>query len=164
MSVACDILLDDPRWRERLDVETLVNAAVAKTVQVTGRRLHPQAEASFSFADDKRIHELNAAWRKKDAPTNVLSFPASQGADLTKAPLLGDVVLAYETVDQEASEEGKSFAHHAAHLIVHGFLHLIGYDHETDDEAEEMENTESRVLLALGMSDPWANADEVRKA
>lgn len=163
MSVTCDILINDARWDKRLDLDRLVHAAVAKAVEVTGVHLHPQAEASFSFADDERVRALNVAWRMKNGPTNVLSFPASQGTDLVKAPLLGDVILAYETVEREADEEGKDFANHTAHLIVHGFLHLIGYDHESDEEADVMESVESKVLLGLGMSDPWAIAIEARK-
>jgi probable rRNA maturation factor len=157
MSVVCDVLLDDPRWRERLDVEALVNAAVQKAIEVTGVALHEAAEASFTFADDDRVQQLNEQWRQKAAPTNVLSFSASNGVALDKAPLLGDVVLAYETIEREAADEGKPFSHHTAHMIVHGFLHLIGYDHQSDTEAAAMEGIESTVLLGLGIPDPWAD-------
>lgn len=164
MSLTCDILLDDPRWRDRLDAEELVNKVVLKIIEVTNTTLYAQAEASFMFSDDNRIRKLNAEWRKKDAPTNVLSFPASHGDDLSEAPLLGDVVLAYETIDREAADEGKPFSHHAAHMIAHGFLHLIGFDHESDVDAIEMENVESRILMDLGMPDPWAGDDEAKEA
>jgi probable rRNA maturation factor len=164
MSLMCDVLLDDSRWSERLNLETLVNQAVQKAVEVTTPKLHPAAEVSFTFADDARIRELNLEWRDKDAPTNVLSFPASQAADLTKAPLLGDIILAYETIEREAAEEGKPFAHHATHMIVHGFLHLIGYDHMNDAEAAEMENFESEILGRLGIPDPWAGDEDEGKA
>jgi probable rRNA maturation factor len=156
MTVSCDILIDDPRWTDRMDVETVVNSVVEKALQVTKVRLSHEAEASFTFADDRRIHELNAIWRQKDFPTNVLSFPATEGAALHTSPLLGDVVLAYETIAREAIDEGKAFAHHAAHMIAHGFLHLIGFDHQDDAQADEMEGVESKVLSTLGIPDPWA--------
>jgi probable rRNA maturation factor len=163
MNLTCDILIDDPRWSDRLDPEALVNRAVAKTLDVTKAALNPHAEVSFSFSDDERIRELNSEWRKKDAPTNVLSFPASDGGDLEDALLLGDVILAYETIDREALDEGKDFAHHTAHMIVHGLLHLIGFDHESDAQAAEMENLESLILTDLGVPDPWADQIETRE-
>lgn len=159
MSVSCDVLIDDARWSGRMDVEALVNSVVDKTLQVTRARLSREAEASFTFADDRRIRELNEIWRKKDAATNVLSFPATDSASLATSPLLGDVVLAYETIERESIDEGKLFEHHAAHMIAHGFLHLIGFDHEDDAQADEMEGVESKVLCGLGMPDPWAGQD-----
>jgi probable rRNA maturation factor len=109
---------------------------------------------SVNFCDDAAIRALNAKWRGMDKPTNVLSFPAP-GALATKLAL-GDIVIAYETVAREAQEQGKLFQNHVAHMIIHGFLHLIGYDHETPLEAEEMESMERRVSSALGMPDPYA--------
>jgi probable rRNA maturation factor len=111
---------------------------------------------SVVFSDDAHVRALNQQWRGKDKPTNVLSFPAYQpGQDGRLPPLLGDVILAAETVAAEAFQEGKPLADHIAHLIVHGILHLIGYDHETDTEAEEMEETERRILAALDVPDPY---------
>lgn len=164
MSLMCDVLLDDSRWSHRFDVEALVTKAVQEAVEVTKPEVHAAAEVSFTFADDARVRELNLKWRDKDAPTNVLSFPASQATDLTMAPLLGDVILAYETIEREAADEGKPFAHHATHMIVHGFLHLIGYDHTSDAEASEMENFESEILGRLGIPDPWAGDEDEGKA
>lgn len=164
MTLICDILLDDLRWSSRVDPEALVNVAVLKTIELTKLRLNPKAEASFTFSDDKHIRKLNVEWRQKDAPTNVLSFPASRSAELDGALLLGDVVLAYETIDEEAAEEGKAFEQHTAHMIVHGFLHLLGYDHESDADAAKMENLESSILIQLGMPDPWAIHNGPRKA
>ena len=157
MSVVCDILFEDSRWGERVDAEKLVHEVVAKVIEVTRRDVHPDAEASFIFANDERIKSLNAQWRNKDAPTNVLSFPTSVGSELHKAPLLGDVILAYETIERESIDEEKPFAHHAAHMMVHGFLHLVGFDHQNDTEAAAMELIESEVLLKLGLPDPWAD-------
>ncbi len=104
------------------------------------------------LADDAFVQELNARHRGKDNPTNVLSFlapPEFGGA-------IGDVVLAFETVEREAQEQGKSFADHARHLVVHGVLHLMGYDHEEDVEAEEMEAIERSILARLGIADPYS--------
>jgi probable rRNA maturation factor len=94
---------------------------------------------------------LNAEFRGKDQPTNVLSFPAAMGAEDT----LGDIALAYETVAREAKEQNKTFLHHAQHLILHGVLHLLGYDHETDAQARIMEALETRLLDTIGIADPY---------
>ena len=113
------------------------------------------AEVSVLFADDAFVRGLNARWRGQDKPTNVLSFPAAP--DAGPGPrALGDIVLAYETVAREALEAGKPFDHHAAHLLVHGFLHLLGFDHETDAEAAVMEACETRILETLDIPDPYA--------
>jgi probable rRNA maturation factor len=113
------------------------------------------AEVSVLFADDAFVRDLNARWRGQDKPTNVLSFPAAPEKVPGPRPL-GDIVLAFETVDREAREAGKPFDHHAAHLLVHGFLHLLGYDHETDAEAAIMEAREVRILETLDIPDPYA--------
>ena len=115
-----------------------------------------ETELSLLFTDDAHIRVLNRDWRGKDKPTNVLSFPAfrmSPGDPLP--PLLGDIVLAFETVSSEAALEEKPFEHHLTHLIVHGFLHLLGYDHESPEEAEEMEALERRILARLAIPDPY---------
>ncbi len=117
-------------------------------------------ELSLVFADDTTVKALNAKWRGKDKPTNVLSFPAfplKLGGKLP--PLLGDVILAFETTAREAHEEAKPLDWHISHLILHGFLHLLGYDHETDADAEEMEALERRVLASLAIPDPYAVID-----
>jgi probable rRNA maturation factor len=111
---------------------------------------------SVIFSDDAHVRTLNAGWRGRDKPTNVLSFPAfPHGRRGEVPPMLGDVVLAAETVAAEAASEGKRLTDHVTHLIVHGVLHLIGYDHETDAEAEEMEAMERRILAGLDISDPY---------
>lgn len=118
-------------------------------------------ELSVVFSADAAVRDLNARWRGMDKPTNVLSFPAfpwsGQGAP---PPMLGDIVLAAETVRAESVLESKSFDHHLTHLVVHGLLHLLGYDHETDDDAEEMEALERRILARLAIADPYAVTDE----
>ena len=113
-------------------------------------RRGPDSELSILFTDDAHIRRLNAAYRGKDKPTNVLSFPQAGG------PLLGDVILASETVAKEAVLAQKPLKDHIAHLVVHGFLHLLGYDHEADEEAEAMEALERAALKRLGIEDPYA--------
>ena len=117
-------------------------------------------EVSVVFTDDAEQRGLNRDYRHKDSATNVLSFPNMDDepgpgpADLPR--LLGDVVLARETVAREAAEQGKTLADHTAHLLVHGVLHLAGFDHQDDEEAAEMEALERRVLGELGIADPYA--------
>ncbi len=123
-------------------------------------------ELSVKLSDDAEVQGLNAAYRGKDKPTNVLSFPMVQ-MDLLEAidigddgeTLLGDIILAYETCAREAQERGISLVDHATHLIVHGTLHLVGYDHENDAEAEAMEAIETRALASLGLADPYGDRD-----
>ena len=117
-------------------------------------------ELSLVFTDDENIREINAEWRDKDKATNVLSFPAfplEPGG--MPGPMLGDIVIARETVEREALELEKSFEDHLTHLLVHGFLHLFGYDHMDEEEAEEMESLETRILAVLGLSDPYAGQE-----
>ncbi len=117
-------------------------------------------ELSLVFTDDEQIREINAEWRDKDKATNVLSFPAfplEPGG--MPGPMLGDIVIARETVEREALELEKSFEDHLTHLLVHGFLHLFGYDHMDEEEAEEMESLETRILAVLGLSDPYAGQE-----
>ena len=119
-------------------------------------------EVSLVFTDDESIRQINAEWRQKDKPTNVLSFPAYPIEPGDKpGPMLGDIVIARETVAREAVDLDKSFDDHLTHLMVHGFLHLFGYDHIEKDEAEEMEGLETRILAALGLSDPYAGQDPI---
>jgi probable rRNA maturation factor len=124
-----------------------------------------EAELAVMLTDDSGIRTLNSNWRGIDKPTNVLSFPALQpasGHEPDDAPrMLGDIAIAYETTRREADDEQKPFSHHLGHLAVHGFLHLVGYDHETDGEAEVMESLEREILATLGIPDPYADQDRV---
>jgi len=128
-------------------------------------RASPRSGRSFSvtlvLTADEEMRELNRLWRGKDAPTNVLSFPADPGRD---RGFLGDIVLAYETALKEAKERGISLADHASHLVVHGMLHLLGFDHEDEADALRMERVERIALAAIGVADPHAEADEPRHA
>jgi probable rRNA maturation factor len=154
-----DVLVDSVRWKEPAKARAVVRRAVtqaAATVSTSG------TELAIVLTDDSAIRQLNRLWRGIDAPTNVLSFPSKQNT-ADQPPHLGDIVLAYETIAREASAEGKPFAHHLAHLAVHGFLHLIGYDHETDADAETMEQTERNILRRLNIPDPYRHSGKVVK-
>ena len=119
-------------------------------------------ELSLVFTDDASIREINAEWRNIDKPTNVLSFPAFPvEPGKMPGPMLGDIILAQETIARESADLGKSFDEHLTHLLVHGFLHLFGYDHIDADDAERMEGLETRILGDLGLSDPYGDSDPV---
>jgi probable rRNA maturation factor len=133
-------------WRGRED--KLANALAAAAAAES-----KEGAVSLLLGDDHAIQALNRDFRGKDAPTNVLSFPPSVlGAEPN---FLGDIALAAETIVQEAEFQGKSFDNHAAHLVVHGFLHLLGYDHENDADAVKMESREREILASLGIDDPY---------
>lgn len=155
-----ELSVDGGDWPDEPVLEELAARALDAACQTLGLDC-AASEVSLLFCDDARIRDLNGEWRGKDAPTNVLSFPA---VDLTPdllvstplPPVLGDIVLARETIMREAELENRPVDHHLAHLIVHGFLHLLGYDHEDDDEAELMEGHERRILAGLAIADPYA--------
>ena len=114
------------------------------------------AELSILLTDDAEQHELNRQWRGKDSSTNVLSFPQIEPFGPVVG-ILGDITLARETLEREAEEQGVSFADHFSHLVVHGFLHILGYDHLTDAEALQMEGLETQILATIGIADPYAS-------
>ncbi|MGO8920057.1 MAG: rRNA maturation RNase YbeY [Stellaceae bacterium] len=156
-SVDIDLAEPSPLWRRALpEVERVCDRA-ARAALAGGGVPRGRAELAIVLADDALLRRLNRDWRGRDAPTNVLSFAASDGATAPPgAPLLlGDVVLAFETVAAEAQAQGKPLAGHLAHLVVHGVLHLLGFDHEIAAEAERMEALETRVLVGLGIADPY---------
>jgi probable rRNA maturation factor len=147
-----ELLIEAEAWRVVPGIERLALDAVDAARRAEAAR---PGEVTVVLADDARVHELNRRFRGKDAPTNVLSFPAPPLPEGAPGPL-GDVILAYETVAREAAAQGKSLAHHVQHLLVHGVLHLLGYDHETEAEAAAMEGEERRLLAGLGIADPYA--------
>jgi probable rRNA maturation factor len=151
--LAIDISAASTLWGDTADIAALIERALRQTLAACGAKLRAGTEVSILLCDDEVIAELNARWRHCEGPTNVLSFPA--GAELGNTAALGDIVIAYETTSCEAEAENKSFTDHFTHLLVHGFLHLLGYDHGTDAEAEAMENMERDILAALGIADPY---------
>jgi probable rRNA maturation factor len=155
--VVVDVSVDAPVWTEVLpDAEESVRRAVTAAFEAAGLVARPDAELSIVLAEDAAVQVLNRDFRGKDAPTNVLSFPGVAPSATETAPHLGDIIIAYGTVAREAEDEGKPLAHHLSHLVIHGVLHLFGYDHMTDSEAEDMEHCERVALLALGVPDPYA--------
>lgn len=142
--------------------EQLAERVSAATAEVIPELANPRLSASLLFTSDTEIHALNREWRQRDKPTNVLSFPMLSREELlalaVEGPpvLLGDVALAHETCAREAAEKGIPLADHAAHLVVHGLLHLAGYDHEISPaEADAMEALETKTLAILGIGDPY---------
>ena len=113
-----------------------------------------EVEMTVRIVDDAESHELNLAYRGKDRPTNVLSFPF-ECPDEVELPLLGDLVICRQVVEREAAEQEKPLMAHWAHMVVHGSLHLLGYDHIEDNEAEEMESLETQIMKGLGFDDPY---------
>lgn len=153
---AVDILVEDARWDRVPDAPALAERAAQAALAACGDAFARAAEMSVTLTDDARIRVLNRQWREKDKATNVLSFPAAEvPEDVTPEPL-GDVIVALETVLAEAQAEDKRPQDHLVHLVVHGTLHLLGFDHEDDAEAEEMEEMERGILEGLGISDPYA--------
>jgi probable rRNA maturation factor len=149
---AIDIMVQAPQWAEHRGSRATVRRAVLEAARATATS---SGEIAIVLADDSAIRTLNRNWRKKDKPTNVLSFPAPRSG--RRPPQhLGDIVIAYQTTAREARTEQKPFRHHLAHLAVHGFLHLIGYDHEADEEAQVMEKLEISVLARIRVPNPYA--------
>ncbi len=120
------------------------------------RQRQGDSELTIRLVDEDEGRELNRTWRQKDYATNVLSFPADVPEELLDIPLLGDLVICVPVVEREAAEQGKAPQAHWAHLVIHGCLHLLGYDHIDDEEAEEMESLERQLLAELGHPDPYA--------
>ncbi|MCL9981672.1 MAG: rRNA maturation RNase YbeY [Erythrobacter sp.] len=154
-----DIDIED--WPEG-DWDALAERAAQAAGEGEPLLANPRLIASLLFTSDAEVHTLNREWRDRDKPTNVLSFPMLERAELEalgpEGPpvMLGDIALAYATCAREAGEKGVSLDHHAAHLIVHGLLHLAGHDHvDSDAQAEQMEALETAILAKLGIADPY---------
>lgn len=159
LSVLASVESED--WQEWLgqDPQALARRAMEATCRRAGVPSDIETELGLTLTDDETIAGLNAQWRAKDKPTNILSFPPRPIAvGEMPGPLMGDLVLALETCEDEAEEQGKTPADHFSHLIVHGFLHLLGHDHFEDDEAERMEALEILILSDLSIGDPYADA------
>lgn len=162
-----DVLISAAPWKRALPTAAAIcrRAATAawEGAPAALKRKTTGGELAVVLTTDAAIRKLNRTWRGKDKPTNVLSFPAADAGDLRGDHLrgvgeliLGDVVVAYATVAKEAKEAGKSLKDHLSHMVVHGVLHLLGYDHETIPDAETMESLETKILSELGVSDPYS--------
>jgi probable rRNA maturation factor len=150
---AIEIVVASALWTGRSSVKALLRRAIREAASVTSTAV---GEIAIVLSDDAAIRALNRDWRGKDAATDVLSFPAGEPRGKRGIPrLLGDIVIAYETTEREARAEHKSFMDHLVHLVVHGFLHLAGYDHAADDQAAAMERLEVAILARLGVPDPY---------
>lgn len=160
-----DIDIEDPRWAA-LDIEALCETAIGATL--VHLCLPLDAEVSILACDDARIATLNAEFRAKPTPTNVLSWPSEERAAMRAGGLpsppepdpsgmieLGDIAISYDTCAAEARTAGKNIAHHVTHLVVHGTLHLLGYDHENEQDAALMEGLEVEILGKMGLDDPY---------
>jgi probable rRNA maturation factor len=150
--LSVDLMIESPLWHAQPDSAAVIRRALDAA---SGKLSTDAAELAIVLTDDSHMRELNRLWRGIDKPTNVLSFPAPRRAE-GAPPALGDIVIAYETSLKEAHSEETPFRHHLAHLAVHGFLHLMGYDHAGDDEAAVMENLERSILAQIGVPDPYA--------
>ena len=170
--VRIEIVVRSTLWGKCRTAQSVVRKAVLAAAKAVST---PGAELAIVLGNDSAIKALNRDWRGKNTATNVLSFPAVPVGSAQAAgksgkktsqktsdksgppiPYIGDIVIAYQTTAREAAAEGKPFGHHLAHLAVHGFLHLLGYDHENDRDAEKMESLERRILRRLAVPDPYA--------
>ncbi|MBI3436094.1 MAG: rRNA maturation RNase YbeY [Proteobacteria bacterium] len=148
-----DIRVASRLWRAQPQAARIARAAIraaAAALSTADRGI------GVLLADDATMRAINRDWRGIDAPTNVLAFPSAITTASVDARPIGDIVIAYETLARECDDEDRMFLHHLAHLTVHGFLHLIGYDHQVDAEAEEMEALESKIMALMAMPDPYA--------
>ncbi|WP_425283974.1 rRNA maturation RNase YbeY [Devosia limi] len=134
----------------------MAERAVLEALRQSKAKVKGAAELSILLTNDEEQHELNKQWRGKDSSTNVLSFPQIEPFGPVMG-ILGDITMARETLVREADDLGKSFADHFSHLVVHGFLHILGYDHIDEAEALQMESLETRILASLGIDDPYAD-------
>ncbi|WP_413154287.1 rRNA maturation RNase YbeY [Bartonella sp. cb54] len=153
--ITIDITIENSGWNDKQMLYNITEKALKTTMHHVSLE-NVVSEVSLLFTDDKHMAQINAQWRNKNKPTNVLSFPAFP-LKVGQPPrlMLGDIVIARETVALEAKKEGKSFEDHLTHMIVHGVLHLLGYNHEIDDEAQQMEKLEREILQKLSIKDPY---------
>jgi probable rRNA maturation factor len=167
-ALSIDVIVESPLWEPQPEAEAVVRRALGVAAAMVSTR---PAELAIVLTDDSAIRALNREWRGVDKPTNVLSFPVRGPMALAAGParsappiLLGDIVIAFETTAQEARTESKRFVDHLAHLAVHGYLHLLGHEHDDERDAEAMEALERAILARLGVPDPYAASDLVQTA
>ena len=156
MLPSIDLAIEDDVSIKEADFMESVTSILEKTIIVAGLKFPKEAELSLVLAGDQTLQSLNREWRNQDKPTNVLSFP---GDDISigeaAGVILGDIVISLETTRREAALENKSFEDHLCHLVIHGFLHLFGYDHQTEEDAIRMESLETRILNEFGIANPY---------
>ena len=152
-SLQANVRIEDSRWSavDAVAVSDIVLTAIA----ASGSAPAHNAECDILFAGDSTLQDLNLRFRQKDRPTNVLAFPSGEVAEPGTACFLGGVALSFDRCDAESKERGISVTDHTTHLTLHGMLHLLGYDHEVEDEREEMERVEVNILAGLGIADPY---------
>jgi probable rRNA maturation factor len=166
-AISLALALEAGEWGDVEATEALAQTALEAAVRdLAEREAQPfpetPPEVSLVLADDAMMADINSQWRNQPKPTNVLSFPAFPLVPGGQpGPMLGDIILARETIEREAVELGKPVDEHITHLIVHGFLHLFGYDHIENNDAEKMEAIETRILTSLGLSDPYGDTEPV---
>jgi probable rRNA maturation factor len=151
-AVAVEVSVQSPQWKKKPRAKAVVRGAIQAAADMISAQ---KGEVAVALTSDASLRKLNRRWRKRDKPTNVLSFPAVT----PKTGMLGDIAIAYETLARECRNEHKPFTHHLAHLAIHGFLHLMGYDHQNDSGAEAMEKLERAVLARLRIPDPYLERD-----
>jgi len=155
MSVSVPINIAEDQWKMVDGLEAKIEHSVVKACRVCGKGEARDIEVSVLLANDNAIQELNKQYRGKDAPTNVLSFPGICNNENGGPILLGDIILSYETIQKESLKDNKALMDHVTHLVVHGVLHLFGYDHEEEDTAREMEMIEISILKDFGIENPY---------
>lgn len=153
-----DISVESDDWASLDVLQKISERALHAAANHCEKDMPADAEVSLVFHDDAGVQNLNKDWRKLDKPTNVLSFAANEGGG-PLVPMLGDIILARQTIEREALEQGKAFDDHLAHLLIHGFLHLLGYDHINDQEADEMEALEIKILATLKITNPYEDTE-----
>jgi probable rRNA maturation factor len=158
-----DVIAETSEWDAAPGSEAIVRRAISEAAIALGTDFKNRMLAVL-LTDDAAMRQLNAQWRNIDKPTNVLSFPPAANGQAGAVKSLGDIAIAYETAAQEADVEAKPFADHLSHLAVHGFLHLLGYDHDNESQAEEMERLERAILARLGVPDPYLTSEPLARA
>lgn len=163
MPLTVDIAVEDRNWiRREPALSKLTTKILKRVLKSVNWPAAIKTEISIVYSNDNNVQELNRDWRGKDKPTNVLSFPQFENftPDTGQIAHLGDIVMAYQTISREAKEQKKAFQAHLTHLLIHGLLHLLGYDHETDKDAKKMEKLEVQILAGLGYTDPYQEITE----
>ena len=161
MTIICpDIEQDSPLWDAFPDAEAIAERALHVVGERLGDKFRHGTEVAILLSDDAHIRAVNKEWRDLDKPTNVLSFAAVAPEKIISSPFLGDIILSYETIKSEAERDHKALEDHFTHLVIHGFLHLLGYDHETDADAIKMESLETELLKDLNIPNPYEELRE----